>query len=77
LQNGEEDLGRKYRSNIEKISTLCASLELGLYGNTGILACLMGQPQICSKHFMLTKMNLSYGSSLGLRGLLPWTQAGR
>jgi hypothetical protein len=55
LQNGG-GLGRKYRSNIEKISTLCASLELGLYGNTGMLG-LYGN----------TKMNLSYGSSLGLR----------
>ena len=35
-----------------------------------------GGLQVCSKHSRLSRMILSFGIFLGLRGLLPWTQEG-
>lgn len=47
LQNGGEGHGRKCQSSIKKVSILC--------GNTGMLVCLTGCPQICSMHYRLYK----------------------
>jgi len=73
---GGDDLGRNYRSNIGRGSTPFVFSELGSYGNIGMLVFLMGCLQICSRLSRLSRMNHSYGGSLGPRALLPWTQEG-
>jgi len=76
LLNGGEDLGRKYISNIGRVSTPFVFSELGFYGNTGMLVSSTGRLQICSGLSRLSRKNHYYGGSLGLRALLPWTREG-
>ena len=67
LLNGGEDLGRKYVSNIGGVSILFVFSELGFYGNTGMLVCSTRRLQICGGLSRLSRKNLYYGGSLGLR----------
>jgi len=76
LLNGGEDLGRKYVSNIGRVSIPFVFSELGFYGNIGMLVSSTGRLQICGGLSRLSRKNLYYGGSLGLRVLPPWTREG-
>jgi len=76
LPNGGKDIGRTYTSNIGRVSTPFVFSELGFYGNTGMLVSSTGRLQICGGLSRLSRKNLYYGGSLGLRVLPPWTREG-